>query len=96
MFCSETKQKQNLCLNNEAEAWKKTSCYCSTHDIAGIGSPVVAPVYKMSCTALEAVFLTNTEAVVPKYMDFCDLKRITVGSWLYRSDELQLLPFYVL
>lgn len=22
MFCSETKQKQNLCLNNEAEAWK--------------------------------------------------------------------------
>lgn len=24
MFCSEIKQRQNLCLNNEAEAWKKT------------------------------------------------------------------------
>lgn len=24
MFCSETKQKQNLCLNNEDEAWEKT------------------------------------------------------------------------
>lgn len=52
MFCFETKQKQNLCLNNEAEAWKKTFCYCISHNIAGIGSPVVAPVCKMPCTAL--------------------------------------------
>lgn len=91
------KAEAELVFKNEAEAWEKTPAIAAL--LLNL-QELAALLWLRSIWCLaqpsKQSSLTKTEAMVPKWMDFGDLRRIPVGLWLYRSDDLQFYHFICL